>query len=793
MSTLPITTSEVAGIISASVTFMSFTSSLAIVAILLAVISNKTTANGWSVAGAAIQSSPWPYLLRTDSSRSLGVQNAIQLMSNLALAGTCLMSLTGIITPMGLQDITILKSAQSQTLSYIPDSGPMGLATTPRTKYKEGRLCAGWPNVACVGSALQVNNGTSTVFTEIYANITSKFTSPSGTQSSLNMQYRQYTTQIQSGVNNNQPTSVGHLTNLKSFILSNSTTAAEGVVIDMTNTPGIGILQHSFPTDSDGSSWFRDVLWLEPITECVNTNLTIQYKISSDFVTPVVNSTILVDKGGIFNLTTQQPSPYNDTINNIDLRYHAYTGAVWGNLATLRAANTSRNASHYGSTYPLRPPATNSIGYLSFLPIDYLAQMASGNMTDAYFVPSTGYVQSYCQGYNQDSTFNATTRMIHCSLLLGTPYSTSGSNNIVLQTNETFEQPVYSCASTVQASIQRLNITMNQQITNTTSYSGLQISRQSTNTSILWGIESTGMNVSSGNAYWGPVSNSYADDPGLYTQQSETLLLPVGRADFPFSLAGFVTVDPVDTQGSSLPGQIFTLMENLWSLSSSSAINAFDFTGKNDYGMLTLWQELSKTADTAPQIVQYIWTNLMANNALGVGDFTTANVSPKGTGVSYDFRYAIPAFITLAFWLVFICFALILLFKRQVTLNEVRNAINQTSIGRAVVNMINPTSRSLEKTKKWAEVEGNSTIGLVMGHTTEGDMTAKFDYEPKDISFNKILASIPRATSSESSPRLRARKPSTAQFTPLEDSDITAPVSLQRTHTKSRDNKPNVF
>ncbi|KAG2186746.1 hypothetical protein INT44_002972 [Umbelopsis vinacea] len=792
MSTLPITTSEVAGIISASLFFLGATASLGLVAILLAMINNKTSANGWTVAGAAIQSSPWPFILSTDASRSLGVQSAINIMSQLALVGTVLMTLTGIVTPLGLRDATISRPAQNQTMSYIQDFGPMGSATTPRTKYREGRLCSGWPYVACIGSALQNNSGSYNVLSGINPNVTSKFTLPAGTQSSLNMQYRKYSVEINDGVNSNKPMSVGKLANLQSYILSNSTTAAEGVVVDMTNTPGIGILQHTFPSDS--GSWFRDVLWLEPLTECIDTNLTIQYKVSSDLTTPVVNSTMLVDRGGLFNLTSKQPDPYIDTITSIDLAHHAYNGAVWGNLAVLRAINITRNASHYGSTYQLKPNPNDNFGYLSFLPINYLAQLASEKLGNVTYVPPS-YVQSYCQGYSQDSTFNTSTRMVHCSLLLGTPRSVDGSSNNILLVDKVFEQPVYSCASTVQASIQHLNITMNQPKMGESPYSGLQVSRQSTNTSILWGIESTGMNVSSANAYWGPVSDNYENDPYLYTQRSKAFLLPAGKSDFLSMVFGEAIIDPEDAQGSSIPGLIFTLMENLWMTKSSSTMNKFDFTGKSDYGMQTLWQELSQNVDTAPQIVKYVWANLMASNVVGIGNFSMAEVSTKGTNVTYDIRYAIPAFITMAFWLSFICFSLILLFRRQVTLTEVRNAINQTSIGRAVINMINPSSHSLAKTKEWAKADGKANIGLVLGRTVENEDTAKFDYDPEDKSLIKILDSLPPSNVSKKSSHIRARKPSASAFSPLNDSDTTLPENLKPTYKNkmAKGYKPNTF
>ncbi|KAI9290086.1 hypothetical protein BC943DRAFT_355912 [Umbelopsis sp. AD052] len=788
MLILPITSSLVAGIISVSLNIFNVISSLAIAALLIALISNRTTANGWSVAGAIIQSSPWPFMLRTDAGRSLGVQTAITIVSYLALLGTFLLALTGFITPLGLQDITIMKPAQPQSMSYIQDNGPIGLATTPRSMYTESRLCLGWPNVACVGTTRLGSEGSYAVWNMIYANVTSKFTSPEGTQSSLNIQFRNYVTKSQNGVNNNQAVPVGELTNIQSFLLSDSITAAEGIVVDMTNTPGIGIVHHTFPSDNQGGQWYRDVLWLEPATECVDTNLTIQFKLSDDLTTPVNNSIVLVDKGGLFGLTTAQPDAYTDTSDHIDLRHHAYAGAVWGNLAVLSTLNVTRSASHYGNTYPLTPNSLNNIGYLSFMPINFLSQMAFGNVNTSTYTEPT-YVKSYCQGYNPNSPFTDSTRMVRCSLLLGAPHSVDGSDMSILTANKVLEQPVYSCASTVQASIQRLDITMDTQTTSKTPYEQLQISRQSTKTPILWAIELTDMTVQADNPYWGPIEAGLVNDAYLYTQQSEYLLLPVGKSDFPSISAGNVSFDQPDLQGSSLPALIFTLMENLWLTQSETTVSRFDFTGKNDYGVLALWQELSKSADTAPQIVKYIWTNLMANNAVGTGNFTQANVSPYGIGVNYKIPYAIPAVITLIYWATFICTSIYLLLRRKVTLNQVRNAINHTAIGRVVVNMINPSADSLARTKQWAAFEGKGMIGVVLRQSLEGEDTARFDYDPKDELLCKPLNSIQKAVPlpSPSRSQLRARNTSSFKFVPLRDTD-----DHDLAYFKPHDDRPDV-
>jgi hypothetical protein len=606
------------------------------------------------------------------------------------------------------------------------------------------------------------------------------------------MQFRQYVTRAQNNVNANQSSPVGELTNIESFFLTDSITAAEGVVIDMTSTPGVGILQHTFPSDSQGGQWYRDVLWLEPVTECVDTNLTIQFKLSDDLTTPVNGSIVLVDKGGLFGLTNDQPYAYTDTPENIDLQHHAYAGAVWGNLAVLTTLNVTRSASHYGNTYPLTPNTLNNIGYLSFMPIDFLSQMVFENINNASYAEPT-YVKTYCQGYTPTTGFSASTRMVHCSLMLGAPHSADGSDINILTTNKMLEQPVYSCASTVQASIQQLDITMDNQMTSRSPYSQLQISRQSNNNPILWAVESMAMPVRKGNPYWGPVNDEYANGAYLYTQQSETLILPVGKSDFPILSDGVVTIDQSDLQGSSLPGLIFMLMENLWLTQSRPIVSKFDFTGKNDCGVLAMWQELSKTADTAPQIVKYVWTNLMANNAMGVGNFTEANVAPYGIGVTYAIPYALPAFLTLIYWTAFICFSVFLLLRRKVTLKQVRNAINHTATGRVVVNMINPTADSLAPTKQWEKLDGRGSIGVVLRQSIEGEDSARFDYDPRDELLYRALNSIAKAVPLPSPPpsQLRARNPSTHKFVPLRDTDDHDLAYYKPHDDRPHEHKPN--
>ncbi|KAG2184428.1 hypothetical protein INT43_000337 [Umbelopsis isabellina] len=757
MPAVSISVPEAAAIISAANTVLSATFSLVVVVILLSLVNNKNSVNSWSTIGAMIQNSPWPVLLRTDAVRSLKVQASINAIAKLTLIGTFLTALTGIVTPLGLQDIIIDMGSTLQTMSYVKDDGPMGKVTSPRSKYQESRLCGGWYSDPCPGSTVGQSNGIRSVFTQIAANITSKFNSIDN-DGPFNIQYRKYTIKVLNGNNNDELTTVGTLSRMQSFILKDDMMAIEGAVVDTTNNPGIGILQHSFPNEEGESSWSREILWLEPESACVDTNLTVRYQVSSDLVTSLVitkNSTVIVDNGGIANLTTIQPPTYKDNSTFIDLAYHAYTGAIWNNLATMRAFNTTRNSSQIGKIYQIYPEVELDapFGQLGFRPLGFISLVAEANVTSA-FVDETSYTDAYCRGYNATDIQDGTKPLISCALMLGSPRQLDDST--ILAVNTTFEQPIYSCASAIRANIQQVNFTMTQPINNSTGFTSLKISRQNTNKSRFWAVEKTGMNISAASPYWGPVDPSHTSDPNLIIEEGNFMYLPPGTSDYGSGWLNEPGISSIwDSQGCSVPGRIFSVLKYGWNDASIHSVNSgFDISGKSDYNLNKLWQNLTASPQNASNVIKLVWTDFMANNVIGTGFPSTATVASRGQSVSYNLHYAIPAFITLALWLPTIVFALILLFTNRVTLHELKNAINQTSIGRSVINMNNPTSDSMANTKEWDKNDGRSKIGIKLEQTDSDASIAKFDYDPIEQPLHQTLqALIPAAKSS-----LRSRK-----------------------------------
>jgi hypothetical protein len=110
----------------------------------------------------------------------------------------------------------------------------------------------------------------------------------------------------------------------------------EGLIVD-TRVGGLGFRNHSVPVASKfGATWAEDILFVEPHTECVNTNLTFEWKIPLNGTSSGgVRDLVLVDNGGFVNINGTFPD--YDTITAQDdpqLAYRAYRSAWLNNAYT---------------------------------------------------------------------------------------------------------------------------------------------------------------------------------------------------------------------------------------------------------------------------------------------------------------------------------------------------------------------------------------------------------------------------------------------------------------------------
>ncbi len=482
-----ISVAQVATIINAALTFVQLTISISLVMLLIHFMPKTNTALSWSSISRTLHSSVWPTILRTDSNSSKTSGMIVSATSHLGTFTTILVAVAGVILPLGLSDGPAVPANPRQLQGqYVPDTSPLGLSTTPdRASFVHGRQC---------GTACPVNSNPNA--TTIASTTRGIFNStPHGP---FAMQYRRF---YQGDAETN--CSVGYLGTGQIFMSRNDTSIAEGLIIDMsTDHPGIGFWDQALPDVKNGATWSQDVLWLEPVTECVNTNLTVDY-FMNDGPDGRINEFNITDQGGFINLT-HEPPPLNRDGQHIDLIQHAYKGAAYSNLFAMLYLNATREASFVGAPYPINSStgaylSGSNLGKTNTIPLSYL------NITAA----SSASIS--CKGLGGIDTANITNVHVDCGVFLGPPLRTDGGDSRVFDLGSKWRQDIVACSSATRASIQTVTFSTN----STSDINNLQISRAPSNFSALWATEKTNMSISDVNLFWGRVDDRYENVPSL--------------------------------------------------------------------------------------------------------------------------------------------------------------------------------------------------------------------------------------------------------------------------------------
>lgn len=297
-----------------------------------------------------------------------------------------LVSLAAIVTPLGLRDAVIpMSSTSAEPFTYVTDNSPLGYGTPPRSSLGFSRICGGDLYMPCPYSN----------FTAIYNENHTLVTVPDGYDTSVpsvlkdryssgldlqnksvssifDIQWRTYAVaqELETGdggfFNNGSAYLVGNYKQLTSLLLDNTIAPVEGLIVDTTEA-GVGFRNHSVPPSSlYGSTWDEDILFIEPETACVDTNLTIDFPLPSNpqernYITYDI---VLTDRGGFVNLDPEYEWWHlNNTQSNADLRGRAYKAAWLNNALTMMYLNITNPRlkagrlefvdSYVGKTYPL--------------------------------------------------------------------------------------------------------------------------------------------------------------------------------------------------------------------------------------------------------------------------------------------------------------------------------------------------------------------------------------------------------------------------------------------------------
>jgi hypothetical protein len=178
-------------------------------------------------------------------------------------------------------------------------------------------------------------------------NVTDAFTSGiaenNRTISSVfDIQWRTYGKTTDNDIGLNQTYLVGSYRTMRSMILDDAIEPVEGLIVD-TQNGAIGFRNHTVPPSSKyGATWSEDILFIQPETECVDTNLTLDFAIPLNQYPSGVHNITLVDHGGFANFNKELPTyDYNDTQANPSLQQRAFFAATYNNIFSMLYLNVT--------------------------------------------------------------------------------------------------------------------------------------------------------------------------------------------------------------------------------------------------------------------------------------------------------------------------------------------------------------------------------------------------------------------------------------------------------------------
>ena len=281
--------------------------------------------------------------------------------------GTTLLTMAHFLTPLPLKAVTVLERNKfPASFAYARDLTYFGQGTPDRPEQPISRLCGARGSKPCPGSTwggtpssdekLMLNSSIPSDLLEILG---------SGTKNStiagpFDIQYRQWYYRVQANIDAGKRQAVGYFQPMQSIVLENSYKVIEGLIVDAVDG-GVGIRNHTIPQSLPlGASWKEDILWIQPVTSCTPTNLTLHFSISNYSHVDTENG-YLEDSGGFANLPRDIPEPkwniynaesvWNQSEPVPNLIQRSYIAAWWNNYFIGNALNVWNNTPEVGDTY----------------------------------------------------------------------------------------------------------------------------------------------------------------------------------------------------------------------------------------------------------------------------------------------------------------------------------------------------------------------------------------------------------------------------------------------------------
>lgn len=572
---------------------------------------------------------------------------------------------------------------------------------------------------------------------------------------------------------------------------------AEGIVIDTINGT-IGFRNHTVPTNLPyGAEWEEDILFLEPESVCVNTNLTAWSQVYSNGT--FANATAIVDRGGFANINRSAPSLNNDTLykdgqRNPMLYERAYYAAWNLNVLTMAYLDIadpqtlSQISSTLGQRHALKIGDDLTSESDLFQTTD-LSSLPNPPNTDSYWNVTGKYNETsndFENPYNistisiadleadvtltgQDAPIDINKVAVQIGLTLGIGRRVDNTSSTETKPQGTpfpIERDMYVCSSATKAVIKTVRFRFDSTINKTTdALDGLDVlfirDKQYTNEDAViptWGFENPKptYNVSTINPLWGIIDPSFANNANITTIQSSHFYIPQSQVSYAsdYSILG-------SDCGDNLPG--IRAPSELWAVvfSGLGSSQTFSYTGQNNQQLRSFWSSMAVDANGFSKALRLIWTDFASNYLVGTkGLHTNSYVQPSVNGLQkratasgsqpvhtvwilrhrirgYNFLYGIPAIICVCICTGAILLALKSMLAGRGTVAQLRFYLFNVTSGRVLAAYVYPEQdtegRRYSSTSKWVTEVGHKPI-QISGKAEELELKSRITYRWSNVS-----------------------------------------------------------
>ncbi|KAL2817142.1 hypothetical protein BJX63DRAFT_386218 [Aspergillus granulosus] len=714
-----------------------------------------TSAVAWSSISRFLHSSHWPTILSSDSAALSGVPGIVLFFRFSGLFFTFLISIAAVITPLGLFEAIVPGHPAPEQFHHIVDDGIFGIGTQERNQSVPWSRVCGTLDVPTTCSDL--TRGPATADIPIDRSIpqgtidifTSGISATSNTVSSIfDIQCRSWTwTKFSddSQGNGSAQYPIGIYQQIATLALEDRFVLVEGLVVD-TKNGGIGLRNHSAPAmTTHGRTWSEGLLFIQPVSSCVDTNLTLDYSMAESEVINITSGEMspirLVDRGGFSSLNRTYPAWNRTNVQaNPQLWERAYQSAWLNNVFVSGRVGVGNVTIGQGLERPLILHELGSTTGREFpLPSIYSASclidtqrpgVISANSYGCYSVTMPREdsweniplaIENLCAARNFDSGLgNIGNIATLCKLIIGASHRTDGPENdstSIHLPGTTWSKPMYSCAMAVEAIIKTVTFAFNatDDLTGLTVLNITDKEYESESEYPLWGVENILDTLPAGYVelpLWGLISHEVASmfpQGELQTVRKKSLFLP---------LPGYFQSRQMDLQ--NLPGVGF-YRAGLGVVSEIGLgfLGQQDYTGKADLAMSRQWIALSKSAESMSKALNLVWTDFAANAVVGTkgspgsSNTVTRPVTTYRSAIQYDLLYAIPAIMILAILLLISVLSLLATLLGRASLAKVKRYLNVTSSGRIMTSMIQPLARNVDNdtpSGEWIKTEGKMSL-----------------------------------------------------------------------------------